>query len=76
MVEKCHNVFTNMTYGRIFVNMEKITVGWEGWTIYNEKGCFVQNGKIQQIKVVFVDYTSSESDGGVAWGNNRESLCN
>ncbi len=35
------------------------------------KGCFVQNGKIQQIKVVFVDYTSSESDEGVAWGNNR-----
>jgi len=30
------------------------------------KGSFVQNGKIQQIKVVFVDYTSSESDEGVA----------
>jgi len=76
MVEKCHNVFTNMTHGRIFVNMEKITVGWEGWTIYNERWYFVQNGKIQQLKVVLVDYISSESDEGVAWGNNRGSLCN
>jgi len=50
MVEWCQELFTNKTNGKVFVNRTKTMIGQKGWTLYNEKWCFIQDEIRQQIK--------------------------